>query len=103
MKLLVYCGSSFCNTPSWGLTSWGKGSSLQLLKKKKLPEVGFYKEMIELVRKSQIREIRLAAFDTICFNFMPYHFYNQVRKLIKTFAFFSPTGQISRAFGQFLF
>lgn len=54
---------------------------------KKLPEVEFYKEMIELVRKSQIREIRLAAFDTICFNFMPYHFYNQVRKLIKTFAF----------------
>lgn len=54
---------------------------------KKLPKVGFYKEMIELVRKSQIREIRLAAFDTICFNFMPYHFYNQVRKLIKTFAF----------------
>lgn len=54
---------------------------------KKLPEVEFYKETIELVRKSQIREIRLAAFDTICFSFMPYHFYNQVRKLIKTFAF----------------
>lgn len=64
----------------------GEGSSLQPLKKK-LPEVEFYKEMIEPVRKSQIREIRLAAFDTICFNLMPYHFYNQVRKLIKTFAF----------------
>lgn len=88
MKLLVYCGSRAAHDQA-SITHLHEdslwGSSLQPLKE--LPEVGFYKEIKELLSKSQIREIRLAVFYAICFNFMPYHFYNQVRKLIKTFAF----------------